>query len=52
MQKWIVDNADRVIEAICSETGKAYEDAQIAELSYGRVVARFLVEERAQVPRP
>ena len=33
-QKWILDNADRVIETIVSETGKTYEDAQLAEISY------------------
>src|SRR5207247_873586 len=33
-QKWLVDNADRVIETIVSETGKAWEDAQLAEISY------------------
>ena len=34
-QKWVVDNSDRVIETIVSETGKAYEDALIAEVMYG-----------------
>src|SRR5262245_53857664 len=33
-QKWVVDNTDRVIETIVSETGKAYEDALIAEVMY------------------
>ena len=33
-QKWIIDNADRVIETIVSETGKTWEDAQLAEVSY------------------
>jgi acyl-CoA reductase-like NAD-dependent aldehyde dehydrogenase len=33
-QKWVLDNADRVIETIVSETGKTYEDAQLAEISY------------------
>ena len=54
MQKWIMDNADRVIETICSETGKAYEDAQIAELSYGasalgfwaKTAPKYLADER------
>ena len=27
MQKWVMDNADRVIRTICSETGNPYEDA-------------------------
>ena len=33
-QKWLLDNSDRVIETIVSETGKTYEDAQLAEISY------------------
>jgi acyl-CoA reductase-like NAD-dependent aldehyde dehydrogenase len=35
MQKWLTDNADRVIETIVSETGKTWEDAQLAEIMYG-----------------
>jgi acyl-CoA reductase-like NAD-dependent aldehyde dehydrogenase len=34
-QKWVVDNVDRVVDTIVSETGKAYEDALIAEVIYG-----------------
>src|SRR5437762_8679357 len=34
-QKWLMDNAERVIETIVSETGKTHEDAQLAEISYG-----------------
>ncbi len=33
-QKWILDNSDRLIHTIVSETGKTYEDAQLAEVSY------------------
>ena len=33
-QKWVVDNSERVIETIVSETGKTYEDALIAEVMY------------------
>src|SRR3954453_9875870 len=33
-QKWVVDNADRIIDTIVSETGKTREDAQLAEVSY------------------
>src|SRR3954469_1704349 len=32
-QKWLLDNAERVMETIVSETGKTYEDAQLAEIS-------------------
>jgi acyl-CoA reductase-like NAD-dependent aldehyde dehydrogenase len=35
MQKWLMDNAERVIETIVKETGKSWEDAQLAEISYG-----------------
>ncbi len=34
MQKWVMDNADRVVATIVSETGKTYEDAWIAEINY------------------
>jgi acyl-CoA reductase-like NAD-dependent aldehyde dehydrogenase len=33
-QKWVMDNAERVIETIVSETGKTFEDASIAEIGY------------------
>jgi acyl-CoA reductase-like NAD-dependent aldehyde dehydrogenase len=33
-QKWMIDNADRVLETVVSETGKTYEDAQLADLGY------------------
>ena len=33
-QKWVVDNADRIVETIVSETGKTHEDAQLAEVAY------------------
>jgi acyl-CoA reductase-like NAD-dependent aldehyde dehydrogenase len=53
-QKWILDNADRVIETIVSETGKTWEDAQLAEVSYigpalgfwADMAPKYLVEER------
>jgi acyl-CoA reductase-like NAD-dependent aldehyde dehydrogenase len=34
MQKWIMDNADRIVATIVSETGKTYEDAYMAEINY------------------
>ena len=51
-----MDNADRVISTICSETGKTYEDAQIAELAYGAAAfgfwadkaPRYLADERSR----
>jgi acyl-CoA reductase-like NAD-dependent aldehyde dehydrogenase len=35
MQKWLLDNVDRVTRTIVSETGKTWEDAQLAEIAYG-----------------
>jgi acyl-CoA reductase-like NAD-dependent aldehyde dehydrogenase len=34
-QKWLMDNAERVVKTIVSETGKTYEDAEFAEIAYG-----------------
>ena len=60
-QKWLIDNADRVIRTIVSETGKTYEDAQLAELSYGassfgfwaKKAPEFLADEKVSTsPRP
>jgi acyl-CoA reductase-like NAD-dependent aldehyde dehydrogenase len=33
-QKWVMDNAERIVATICSETGKTYEDAELAEIGY------------------
>ncbi len=33
-QKWMLDNADRVLDVVVSETGKTYEDAQLTDLGY------------------
>jgi len=33
-QKWLMDNSQRVVETIVSETGKTYEDASLAEIGY------------------
>ena len=40
-QKWLLDNADRVTQTIMSETGKTWEDAQLAEVSYGGAAFGF-----------
>ena len=50
-QRWLMANADRVIDTIVSETGKAWEDAQAAELAYGAQRVRVLGEGGAGVPR-
>jgi acyl-CoA reductase-like NAD-dependent aldehyde dehydrogenase len=44
MQKWLLDHSDEVIRTIMSETGKTYEDAQIAEISYGAAAFGFWAE--------
>jgi acyl-CoA reductase-like NAD-dependent aldehyde dehydrogenase len=33
-QKWMLDNADRVIDVVASETGKTVEDVQLVDLGY------------------
>jgi acyl-CoA reductase-like NAD-dependent aldehyde dehydrogenase len=54
VQKWLMDNQERVIETIISETGKTYEDAEFAEVAYtanafgfwARNAAVYLADER------
>src|ERR687889_57706 len=56
MQKWVLDNAERVIETIVRETGKSWEDAQLAEISYGanafgfwaKNAPKYLADERVR----
>jgi acyl-CoA reductase-like NAD-dependent aldehyde dehydrogenase len=43
-QKWLIDNSARAIETIVSETGKTYEDAQLAEIGYGANAFGFWAE--------
>ena len=33
-QKWVMDNAERIVQKIMSETGKTFEDAELAEIGY------------------
>ncbi len=33
-QKWMAEHSERVIDVVCSESGKTYEDAQIADYGY------------------
>lgn len=56
MQRWIVDHTDEIVETICAETGKAFEDALIAEVNYGAAAfgfwadtaPKYLADERVQ----
>ena len=58
-QKWLLDNAERVIETIVSETGKTWEDAQLAEISYGanafgfwaKNAEKYLADEKVKLQR-
>ena len=49
-QKWVLDNSDRVIHTIVSETGKTWDDAQTAEIGYAAAGVRLLGQERREVP--
>jgi acyl-CoA reductase-like NAD-dependent aldehyde dehydrogenase len=44
-QKWLIDNSERVIETIMSETGKTYEDAEFAEIAYAANAFGFWAKE-------
>jgi len=56
MQKWLMDNSEMVTRTIVSETGKTWEDAQLAEISYGagafgfwaKNAQRYLGDERVR----
>jgi acyl-CoA reductase-like NAD-dependent aldehyde dehydrogenase len=59
-RQWLLQNAERVIETIVSETGKTYEDAQLLELGYAvsalsfwsRHASRYLEEHRTFARAP
>jgi acyl-CoA reductase-like NAD-dependent aldehyde dehydrogenase len=59
-QKWVVDNADRIARTIVSETGKAYDDALMAEVAYiasafgfwAKHGAGFLADEKVRSASP
>jgi len=43
-QKWVLDHRDELVRTIVSETGKAWEDAQMADVSYGASAFGFWAE--------
>ena len=59
-QKWLLDNKDRVVDTIVSETGKTRMDAQTAEIGYGasalgfwsKNAEKFLHDERVRSSSP
>jgi acyl-CoA reductase-like NAD-dependent aldehyde dehydrogenase len=44
-QKWMLDNADRVLDTVVSETGKTYEDAQVSDFGYTVAALGFWAKE-------
>jgi acyl-CoA reductase-like NAD-dependent aldehyde dehydrogenase len=59
-QKWVVDNADRIVATIVSETGKTHEDALLAEVGYAassfgfwaKHAPEFLADEKVRSANP
>jgi acyl-CoA reductase-like NAD-dependent aldehyde dehydrogenase len=55
-QKWVMDNAEQIVSTICSETGKTFEDAELAEIGYAgnafgfwaRHAPKYLGDERVK----
>jgi acyl-CoA reductase-like NAD-dependent aldehyde dehydrogenase len=60
VQKWTLDNAERIIATIVAENGKTYEDAQLAEVSYAasafgfwaKNAPEFLADEKVRSASP
>ena len=60
MQKWVLDNADRFLDTLVSETGKTREDAVLAELGYAanafgfwaKHAAKYLADEKVRTTNP
>jgi acyl-CoA reductase-like NAD-dependent aldehyde dehydrogenase len=44
-QRWMLDNTDRIIEVVVSETGKTYEDAQLTDHGYAVTALGFWAKE-------
>jgi acyl-CoA reductase-like NAD-dependent aldehyde dehydrogenase len=59
-QKWTTDNADRIARQIVAETGKTYEDAILAEVSYASAgfgfwakhAPKYLADEKISTSNP
>src|SRR5437660_2742569 len=47
-QKWVMDNAQRIVDTIVSETGKTYEDAEFAEIAYAANAFGFWAKQGPQ----
>jgi acyl-CoA reductase-like NAD-dependent aldehyde dehydrogenase len=44
-RRWMLDNAEKVLETVVSETGKTWEDAQLADLLYTVTALNFWAKE-------
>jgi acyl-CoA reductase-like NAD-dependent aldehyde dehydrogenase len=59
-QKWLLDNSDRVLDTVVSETGKTREDVAVAELGYmcaafgfwAKKAPKYLAEEKLRSSSP
>jgi acyl-CoA reductase-like NAD-dependent aldehyde dehydrogenase len=60
MQRWMMDNAERVAQTIIDEGGKTYEDASVVELLYGagacgfwaKNAPKYLADEKVRTTNP
>ncbi len=60
MQKWVLDNSDRFLDTLVSETGKTREDAALAELGYAassfgfwaKNAPKYLADEKVKTANP
>ncbi len=60
MQKWVLDNSERFLDTLVSETGKTREDAALAELGYAasafgfwpKNAPKYLADERVKTSSP
>jgi acyl-CoA reductase-like NAD-dependent aldehyde dehydrogenase len=59
-QKWVIDNSERLVGTIVSETGKTHEDAQLAEVAYvanafgfwAKRAPEYLADEKVRSSQP
>src|ERR1700754_3353441 len=59
-QKWVIDHTDELVRTIVSETGKTWEDAQLAEVAYAanafgfwaKQAPHYLADERIRSSSP
>src|SRR5436305_45725 len=60
MQKWVLDNSERFLDTLVSETGKTREDAALAELGYAasafgfwaKNAPKYLADEKIKSSNP